>query len=232
MNAGIKGLPGGDRPREKLFSRGVRELSNAELLAVILGSGTRGESSLRLADRVLSLEPSGLGEFARYQPEEFMKIPGIKEAKASSISAAIEFGRRVAAGEGGPRPLVDSPSKAAALFMNEMKDLRREELRVLMLNVKSELICCDTVSVGSLNSSISHPREVFAKAVRKGAYSVILMHNHPSGDPDPSASDLDTTRQLEAAGALLGIRVVDHIVIGDGSYVSFRERGLMLKKEA
>ena len=224
---GIRDLPGAERPREKLLSLGAGSLSNAELLAVLLGSGTREDSSLQLAAKVLALEPDGLGEFARYQPEEFMAIPGIKDARAAVISAAIEFGRRVGSARSGARPLANTPAKAAALFMSEMRVLRREELRVLMLNVKSELIACETVSVGSLNSSISHPREVFSRAVRKGAHAVIIMHNHPSGDPTPSAADIETTAQLESAGAMLGISVVDHIVIGDGSYVSFRERGLL-----
>ena len=223
----IKDLPHGERPREKLLSYGAQTLSNAELLSIILGSGSRDGSALQLAGRVLAMSGGPGADLAGYQPEEFMKIPGIKEAKAARLAASLEFGRRMSAAGRGYLPLVDSPSKAARLFMEELRYLPNEVFKVLLLNVKSEMIASETVSVGGLSSSQSHPREVFSRAVRKGAYSVILMHNHPSGDPSPSEADMAVTAQLRAAGELLGIKVADHIIIGDGRDMSFREEGLL-----
>ncbi len=224
---GIRALPPSQRPRERLMSEGCAALSDAELLAILIGSGSREESALSLAARVLSLggdSPAGLAGCA---PQELMGLSGIGEARACAIAAGIELGRRIASAPASCNPKISRPSEAAALCMEEMRRLPKEVFRVLMLNVKSELIMKEDISVGGINASFSHPREVFSGAVRRGAYSVILMHNHPSGDPTPSAADIDTTRQLCEAGRILGIQVVDHILIGDGVYSSFREMKLL-----
>lgn len=225
--AGLKKLPAAERPREKLLANGVWSLSDSELLALLIGSGTQRESALTLASRVLALEPEGLGLLAAYTPEEFMKIPGIGEAKSCVLAAAIELGRRIASAPAAVNPVIDSPAAAAGLYMEEMRRLPKEIFRVLHLNAKSQLVMKEDISVGGISSSFSHPREVFAGAVKRGAYAVILMHNHPSGDPTPSEADISATRILCQAGEVLGIQVMDHILIGDGRYRSLKEDNLM-----
>ena len=222
----IKELPSAERPREKIISGGVSTLSNAELLAVLLGNGTGGCSAIELANKVLALEEN-LAGLADYQPEELMNVPGIGSAKACSIVAAIELGRRISTTPRRKKISFLNPEEAAALFMEELRPLNKEVFKVAMLNSKNELIMKQDVSVGGLNSSSAHPREVFTVAVRKGASSVILVHNHPSGDPTPSAADIAVTKQLCEAGDVLGIKVVDHIIIGDRSYTSFKNKGLL-----
>ena len=225
----IRDLPPAERPREKLMSQGVFSLSDSELIAVLLGSGSSDTNAIGLANRLLARETS-LSDFSEYRPEEFMSIPGIGPAKACSLSAAIELGRRISSVSPTMRPLIDSPEKAAAVFMEEMRYLKHETFRVAMLNVKGELIMKDTVSVGTLNSASAHPRDVFREAIRKGASAVILCHNHPSGDPTPSGADISMTHQLSDAGKILGISVEDHIVIGNGKFFSFRKEGLIFSK--
>lgn len=221
----LRELPSSELPREKIFSQGVCNLSNAELLAVLIASGTREESALVLAGRVLSLEKGSLSGLASYQPEEIQAVRGIGKAKACQIVAAMELGRRIAVSPKESRVQVDTPDQVAALFMEEMRHLKKEVFRVALLNVKNEVIMKDEISIGGLNSSGAHPREVFHNAVKKGAHAVILVHNHPSGDPTPSPSDLTTTHQLQEAGKILGIQVLDHILIGDGRYISLKQQG-------
>ena len=222
----IKELPSSERPREKIISCGVSSLSNAELLAVLMGNGTGGCSAIDLANKVLALEPT-ISCFSGYQPEEFMKIPGIGSAKACAIVAAIELGRRISTTPQRVGICFTSPEKAAELFMEEMRCLSKEKFRVAMVNTRNELIMKQDISIGGLNFSSAHPREVFADAIRKGAYGIILVHNHPSGDPTPSASDIAATKQICEAGEIIGIKVLDHIIIGDGVYTSFLNSGLL-----
>ncbi len=224
---GMKALPAPDRPRERLLSEGARALSDAELMAILIGSGTRSESALALASRVLAFDERGAAGLSGAAPQELMDIPGIGEARACAILSAVELGRRIASAPASACPRLDTPAAAAALCMEEMRRLPKEVFRVLMLNVKSELIMKEDISVGGINASFSHPREVFGGALKRGAYAVILMHNHPSGDPTPSPADISSTRQLCEAGRILGIEVLDHILIGDGRYVSFREKRLL-----
>ncbi len=223
----LKELPASERPREKIMSSGAESLSNAELLAVLIASGVRGESALSLAAKLLALESGRIGAFAAYQPEEFMKVQGIGIAKACVISAAIELGKRAACSPPGEKVCLDSPSKVAAFFMPKMRYLKKEVLKVALINVKNELIMEDDISEGGISSSSAQPREVFSNAVRRGAYAVILVHNHPSGDPTPSDADIRITRQLSEAGKILGIRVVDHVLVGDGSWVSMAKEGII-----
>ncbi len=223
----MRELPASERPREKLFSQGASALSNAELLAVLIASGTVSESAMSLAGRVLALEGGSLGALQAFAPEEFMRVKGIGKAKACTIAAALELGRRAAAMPPAERPVVRGPAPAADLLMSRMRHLQKEELRALLINAKSEVIMQETISIGGLTSAASQPREVFAGAIRKGACSIILAHNHPSGDPEPSEADRKATKQLAEAGRMLGIPLVDHIIIGDGVYFSFLENGLL-----
>jgi DNA repair protein RadC len=221
----IKDLPRDIRPRERLLAAGPNALSNSELLAIILGTGNRQESALNLAGRLLS--PFGLRFLVEASIEELSAIKGIGEAKATQIKAALELGKRMAAGGGEARASVCSPQDAGNLVMEDMRYLDRESFRVILLDTKNHVLGIETVSLGSLNASIVHPRELFRHAIRRSAAAVILVHNHPSGDPTPSREDLEITRKIHEAGQLLGIEVLDHLVIGDNRFVSFKEKGLI-----
>lgn len=221
----LRELPPCELPREKISAGGVESLSNTELIAVLLASGNRRESALSLAGRILALERGSLSKLAGYQPEEFQKISGVGPAKSSMLVAAMELGRRIATAPAEAVIRLDAPEKVARLFMEEMRFLKKEIFRVAHLNVKNELIMKENISVGGLHSAAAHPREVFQNAVRKGTHAVILVHNHPSGDPAPSPADCSTTEQLKEAGRILGIQVLDHIIIGDGRFYSFKQQG-------
>lgn len=226
-NVTIKELPEDERPREKLVHYGSGSLSNGELLAILIGSGTRNRSALTLANRILSMEGQGLSFLADCTPEELCKIEGIGKAKSCKLIAAIELGKRISHSVGGKKYSAGNPEEVAALYMEEMRHLKKEYFKVLFLNTKNEILSSENTSIGNLNSSIVHPREVFRNAIRKGAASIILIHNHPSGNPLPSRNDLDVTKRLQEAGQLLGIPVLDHLIIGDGVYVSLKEKMLM-----
>jgi DNA repair protein RadC len=222
----IKSMPEDLRPRERMQKVGPGALSAAELLAIILRTGTPQESALELAHRILS-DPRGLRFLAEATIEELCQIKGIGLAKAAQIKAALELGKRLACLEPDLKPVIHSPQDACNLVMEEMCYLDREHFRVVLLNTKNRVLDIETVSIGSLNSSLVHPREVFKRAVQRSAAALILVHNHPSGDPSPSPEDLKITRRLCEAGQVIGIEVLDHIIIGDHLFVSFRERGLM-----
>lgn len=223
----IKALPSEERPREKLIQYGAGTLSNAELLAILIGTGTRDVSALMLANRVLALEEEGISYLTGCLPEELSEVPGIGMAKSCQIIAAIELGKRIARKPKEKRINIKSPNEVAALFIEEMRYLKKEYFKVLLLNTKNEIIMIENISVGSLNSSVVHPREVFCTAIKKSACSVIAVHNHPSGNPMPSQTDIDITRRLVEAGELLGIKVLDHLIIGDGIFVSLKEKMLI-----
>lgn len=218
----IKELPVDERPREKLFRYGVKTLSNSELLAILLSTGDKENSALMLAGKVLILS-KGIGNLADLIPEELLKIPGIGNAKACKILAAVEIGKRMAADRAELRPEVRHSDDVATLLMSSMRYLKKEHFKVICLNTKGEIIHIEDISIGNLNSSIVHPREVFRDAVKRGANSIIVAHNHPSGNPNPSKNDYDVTRRLVEAGYLLGVAVLDHLIIGDGIYISLRD---------
>lgn len=233
----IKELPESERPRERLWDQGAGALSTAELLAILIGTGNpaAGESALDLAHRLLrwslqqdSGDPQGatgsspLRYLATARPEELCQVPGIGVAKAGRIVAAIELGRRLATAAP-RRPAVRQAADVARLLHENMRYLRREHLRAVSLDTKRRIIAIDTISVGGLDSTIVHPREVFRKAIQRSASAVILVHNHPSGDPTPSPEDLTVTKRMIRAGQLLGIEILDHIVMGDGRYASLRD---------
>jgi DNA repair protein RadC len=222
----IRDLPLEERPREKLMNHGAEALSNAELLAILLRVGSQNESAVQVATRVLT-QSGGLRNLPDLALEDLQKNKGIGPDKAVTIKAALELGSRLATM---PRDLAGSitnPRQAADLFMEELRYKKKEYFKILLLNTKNQIISKEEISVGSLSASIVHPREIFIAPLRKSAASVILIHNHPSGDPSPSQEDLEVTRRLVDAGSILGIAVRDHIIIGDGCFFSFRERGLI-----
>jgi len=224
-HATIKNLPEEERPRERLARHGASVLSNAELLAILLRTGTKEESAISLAHRIL-VQEQGLRYLADSNVEQLSSINGIGKAKAAQIKAAIELGKRLAAFEPGADKPLKCPQDVAGLLMEEMRYLKKEHMKLVLLNVKCNLISVEEISVGSLNASIVHPREVFNPAIRKSSASIIMVHNHPSGDPAPSSEDISITARIAEAGKLIGIELVDHIIIGDGKYVSMKEKGL------
>ena len=224
-HATIKDLPEEERPRERLTRYGASVLSNAELLAILLRTGTKEESAISLAHRIL-VQEQGLRYLADINVEQLSAINGIGKAKAAQIKAAIELGKRLAAFEPGADKPLKCPQDVAGLLMEEMRYLKKEHMKLVLLNVKCNLISVEEISVGSLNASIVHPREVFNPAIRKSSASIIMVHNHPSGDPAPSSEDISITARIAEAGKLIGIELVDHIIIGDGKYVSMKEKGL------
>jgi DNA repair protein RadC len=222
-------LPKEERPRERLERYGAQVLSDAELLALLIRTGTPAESALVLAQRILKGDgaKSGLAFVADSSIEELSRIKGIGLAKSVQIKAAVELGRRISSYTGQNPTVINTPVDVKNLLMEEMRFLEKEHFKVILLNIKNHVISVEDISVGSLNSSIVHPREVFKPAIRRSSASMILVHNHPSGDPTPSREDIEITRRLIEAGKILGIEVVDHVIIGNGIYISLREKGII-----
>lgn len=220
----MRELPSHERPRERLLSVGERHLSTRELLAILLRTGTARESALTLADRLLA-HAGSLRRLAAMAPQDLLQVPGIGPAKAAQVKAALELARRLALEPHHERFAVRHPRDVAGLLMGDMRDLDREVFKVLMLDTKHRIIAIETLSIGDLSGTLVHPRELFKDAMRRNSAAVILVHNHPSGDPEPSPDDIELTRRLVAGGRLLGIEVLDHIIIGDNRYVSLKERG-------
>jgi DNA repair protein RadC len=221
----IRELPEEIRPRERLWREGPGALTETELLAVILRTGSQEGSVLDLAAYLLGVF-GGLPGIARAAFEELSAVKGVGPAKAAQLMAAVELGRRLSA-SAGFRPKVTTPEDAAHLVLAQMRHLDREEFRVILLDTKNQVLKVETVAVGGLNSSGVEPREVFKSAVRQSAAAVILVHNHPSGDPTPSREDVALTRRLLQAGELLGIEILDHLIIGDNKYVSLKAEQLL-----
>ena len=223
MSIVIRDLPTAERPREKLLKFGKDSLSNRELLAIILRVGTRQISALGLADEVL-VHFGSLRNLQEASCEELQAIEGIGLAKAAQILAALELGRRVQASLK-TSSIIRTPKDASDLVMEKLRYLDREVMQLLILDTKNQVIATPLVSVGILDASMVHPREVFKDCIRRSAASVILVHNHPSGDPTPSDNDIKVTDRLRRAGEILGIDVLDHIIIGDNRFVSLKEEG-------
>jgi DNA repair protein RadC len=221
----IREMPAGERPRERLRAYGETALATAELLAIILRTGLAGENVLDVATRLLS-RPDGIVGLARLSFDELCATRGLGEAKAAQLRAALELGRRLAAASPEPRPIIREPGDVARLLQTEMSLLDQEQLRVLVLNTKNQVLAMPTISSGTVNQSQVRPAEVFRPAIRMNATSIIVVHNHPSGDPTPSREDVSITRDLVAAGKLLDLEVLDHIVIGLGRFISMKDRGL------
>lgn len=219
----VKSWPVGERPRERLLRLGPMALTDAELLGVLLGSGIPGKSAVEVGR---DLTGSGWQALSRLSPEELCHRPGVGLARAAVILAAFETGRRVRQ-SGREERAIRSSHDVAELLEDDMAMLGQEQFRVILLNTKHHVTAMETVFIGGLSSVEVHPREVFRRAVKSSAAGVIAVHNHPSGDPTPSREDRLLTRRLASAGDVLGIPLLDHVVLGKGRHVSFREAGLM-----
>ena len=222
----IRDLPVDLRPRERMVFAGPNALNTAELLAIILRVGGRGENVIRMAERLLT-KFGGIAGLAQASLDELAHEHGMGQAKATQIKAALELGRRLQVASPQERPQVRGPADVANLLMLEMGLLEQEHLRTVLLDTKNYVIRINNVYIGSLNSAAVRVGEIFRDAIRANSASIIVVHNHPSGDPTPSAEDRAVTRQLVDAGRLVGIEVLDHVVVGEGRYVSFAEAGLM-----
>ena len=222
----IKELPADERPREKMKERGAQALGNSELLTILLRTGTAAESALRLAENLLD-RAGGLAGLGHATLGEVEQVRGIGEAKAITLLAALELGRRVDSLAPLDRTAVRTPDDVAALLLPRFRYESRESFVAVLLSTKNHVLKMPVISVGSLNASIVHPRELFREAINASAAAVIVAHNHPSGDPTPSPEDVSLTRKLVEAGKILDIPVLDHVVLGDGKYVSFKEKGIL-----
>ncbi len=221
----ITDLQVSERPRERLAQLGAQSLSQAELLAILLRVGVPGENAVQVGQRLLS-DLGGLAGIHRASYEDVCAQHGIGPAKAAQIKAAIELGRRLAVAAPEERPTVHSPEDAAALVQYEMSALEHEELRVVLLDVRNRVLDVQSIYRGSATSAQVRVGELFKAAIRRNAAAIIVIHNHPSGDPTPSPEDVALTRAIVQAGNLLDVGVLDHLVIGRGRYVSLKERGL------
>ncbi len=215
-----------DRPRERLLREGARSLSHQELLAILLRTGTKEQSVYSLANRLLK-KLDKMQDLREMSAEELMMIKGIGEAKAAQILAAVELGRRVYRQNDQHRYRIRTPKDAASYVMLDLSGLKQEHFVALYLNVKNEIIHAQTIFIGSLNASIVHPRELFREAVKRSAASIIVAHNHPSGNVTPSEEDIEVTNRLVEAGQIIGIEIIDHIIIGDYNFLSLKEKGYM-----
>lgn len=220
----LKDVPKEERPRERLLHLGATHLSNKELLAILIGSGTKEASVIDLSQRVL-MHFEGIKLLSDATIEELTAIKGIGPAKGVVILAAIEIGKRMSQ----YRPLkpytIKSPEDGANYVMEEMRQLSQEHFVVLFLDTKNQVIHQETIFIGTLNSSVVHPREIFREAVRRSSASIICIHNHPSGDPTPSHEDIQVTRRLVEASKIMGIDLLDHIIIGNLKFISLKEEG-------
>jgi DNA repair protein RadC len=226
-NPMIRDLPVDLRPRERMVYAGPNALSDAELLAIILRVGIGGENVIRMAERLLTKYGSIAG-LAQASLDELANQRGMGQAKATQIKAALELGKRLAASPTG-RPQVRSPGDVANLLMMEMGLLEQEHLRTVLLDTKNYVMRVTNVYIGSLNSAAVRVGEIFREAIRSNSASIIVVHNHPSGDPTPSPEDVRVTEMIVDAGKLLDIEVLDHLVIGRNTYVSLKERKLGFK---
>lgn len=220
----LRDLPAEDRPRERLARSGATALSNRELVALLLGTGHRHASALSVAEQLVA---SGLRDLAGRSLPDLMRETGVGRAKATRILAALELGARVATEPRGPSPAFTSPADAGRYLLPRYASRPVEVFGLLALDVRHRLRREVVVSTGCLTASLVHPREVFQEAVVCRAAALVLFHNHPSGDPEPSAEDLALTRRLSSAGALMGIEVLDHVILGAASWVSLKERGIL-----
>lgn len=224
----IHEMPVGERPRERLARCGASALSNAELLAIILRVGVSGQNVLHLSQALLA-KHGGLVGLARVSFADLCGEHGLGPAKATQLKAALELGRRLLIESPDAKPQITSPGEAANLVLLGMSVLEQEEVRVVVLDTRNRVLGISTVYVGSLNTSVVRPAELFREAIRQNAAAIIVVHNHPSGDPTPSPEDVRLTEILVQAGNLLDVEVLDHLIIGQGRFVSLKERGLGFK---
>ena len=224
----MREMPLEERPYEKCLRLGAESLSDVELLAVLLRTGTRGENALDLSRRILyHAGESGILGIHQFNIERLKKIKGIGEVKAIQISCISELAKRLAKASYQDSVCFTEPKTIARYYMEDLRHEKQEHMKLLMLNSKAKLLGETTISKGTVNASLITPRELFIEALQKNAVSIILLHNHPSGDPTPSKEDMLTTKRILDAGALIGIELLDHIIIGNNCYMSFREEGLL-----
>ncbi|HEY2800093.1 MAG TPA: DNA repair protein RadC [Chthoniobacterales bacterium] len=226
----IRELPVDDRPREKLASRGASALSDAELIAILLRTGVEGANAIEVARQLIE-EYGSLGALSRCSVRELAKIKGVGAAKGAQLAAAFGLGHRLARENFASRK-VETPEQVYELVGSEMRALRKESLRIILLDTRYHLLRIEEVSLGSLNESLAHPRDIFRPALIYSAYAVVVVHNHPSGDPSPSQADHSLTRRLREAAELLQIKLLDHVIVGAPAkdrlpYFSFKEMGTL-----
>ncbi|MCB9451693.1 MAG: DNA repair protein RadC [Anaerolineaceae bacterium] len=221
----VNRLPDSERPRERLLTHGAKVLSNTELLAILLRTGTAGENVLHLAERILA-HYGGLNGLAGATLSDLEQFNGLGQAKIAQVAAALELGRRAATSTPEERPQIHSASDAIAL-VNDMRDLQQEHVRVILLDSQRRVVAIPTVYIGTLNTSVLRAAEIFREAITRNCPALILAHNHPSGDPSPSPEDIQITQSLLAAGKLLDIQLLDHIIIGQRQWVSLQNLGLL-----
>lgn len=223
----IKRMPLSERPREKMLTYGCQSLSNAELLAIILSTGTKDKTAIDLATAILNMSNEGLRSLTDCTIEELNQIKGVGLAKSSQVIAAVELGKRIALTTKVNNYKIKGPEDVSNLLMEEMRYFKKEAFNIILLNTKHDVIAVENISIGSLNASIVHPREVFNRAIKRSSSGIILAHNHPSGDPKPSGEDINITKRLIEAGKIIGINVLDHVIIGDGIFLSMKEQQLI-----
>ena len=220
----MKDLTPGDRPREKLLTHGAAALGDNELLALVLGSGCRGSNALAVANQLLAAR-GGLHGLMRSSVDDLSRAAGVGRAKAAQVLAAIEIGRRALTRGHLDRPQLLTPSQTVAFLMPAFGGRIVEQFGVVLLDTKYRVIRTALVATGTLNSTIVEPRDVYREATMGAASAVVVFHNHPSGDPTPSPNDVELTWRLKAAGTLMGIHLLDHVILGDARYFSFKETG-------
>lgn len=226
----MKDMPASERPYERCLSLGPEVLSDGELLAVIIRTGSRGESSLELADKILALNypEEGILGLLHHSQQELMVVKGIGSVKAAQLVCIGELSRRIWKRNAVQKIIAfHEPEAIARYCMQDMRHMEQEQMRLLLLNTKNRLLREIYLSKGTVNASLAAPREIFIEALRYHAVYLIMVHNHPSGDPTPSRDDIRLTKRIMEAGKLIGIQLIDHIVIGDNSYISLKERGLL-----
>ena len=224
----MKEMPTSQRPYEKCLIKGPKSLCDVELLAVLLRCGTEGENALELASRILyQKDDAGLLSLHHSTMEKLLSIKGIGKVKAVQILCISELAKRLAKASAKDLLSFQSPSTIAQYYMEELRHETQEHMKLLMLNSKSMLIGESDISKGTVNASLITPRELFIEALQKNAVTIVILHNHPSGDPTPSQEDIFTTKRIKNAGDLIGIELLDHIIIGNNCYISFREQGML-----
>jgi DNA repair protein RadC len=226
----MKAVPPHDRPREKLERLGPAALGDNELLALVLGSGSRGRNALDLANALIDAA-GGMDGFTRVTTGDLRRIPGVGRARAAQVLAAVELGRRTLVRGGAERPRLGSPAQLAAYLLPQFGTGSVEQFGIVMLDSKNRLIRVRLVATGTVDSAVAHPREVFREAAAASAATIVLFHNHPSGDPTPSDDDLILTSRMISAGLVMGIDVIDHIILGDRRYCSLLEVGVIPKRD-
>lgn len=220
----MKDYPEESKPIERLLTMGVKALNNNELLAILINSGTRKKTALQLATEILSEKK--LWDLKEISPEELKMTPGIGDVKAARIMAALELAKRIKDEKIEESPYVSCPQDVVNLVMEDMRSYDREHFKSILLNTKNKVLAMETISIGSLNSSLAHPREIFKNAIKRSAASIILIHNHPSGDPEPSREDIHLTKELLKVSEILKIKIFDHVIIGNGRYYSMKENNI------